>query len=60
MRQLSEKLKGIFADIEAMENPFEHFLPPDEPPPRHPFGQRIPRLHEELAEEREAAERRVA
>jgi len=58
-RRVIEKLE-MQADIMAMENPFTHLLPPDEPPPRGAPGQRIVHGCDELPEETEAAERKAA
>jgi len=62
--QLATKLRGICADIMAMEIPprFARLLdePPDGRPPRGAPGQRVAPTYDELAEDVEAAERQVA
>jgi hypothetical protein len=56
-RRLADKLREIFADIAAAENPLSP--PPDRPPPGAP-GQRPARIYVEIPEEAEAAEQLVA
>jgi hypothetical protein len=62
-QQLAKSLRGIHADIETAEIPPRVARLLDErpdPPPQGAPGQRIPRLYDELPEEAEAAEHKVA
>ena len=58
--QLAGEHRQIFDDIQAMENPFAHLLPPNDSPPTPAPGQRKARDCDELAREAEATERSVA